>query len=153
MHILARVFACRGLCGWTDEAARWMDAMGFPLTLATFSRLYESCALLGGTLMPHTLYLGSGIVQPRLRAFDSKLSSQPTDPPSSESSSLASYRPSLTAIQSCLSYSIAELCTTLFLISTFVNSAILIVAAAFLADDSAAAGDAVSVLPVRAVQD
>ena len=29
--------------------------------------LYLSCAILGATVMPHSLYLGSGLVQPRLR--------------------------------------------------------------------------------------
>jgi len=33
------------------------------------SRLFESCAILGGTLIPHTLYLGSGLVQARLHDF------------------------------------------------------------------------------------
>ncbi|KAJ0145706.1 Uncharacterized protein HZ326_11543, partial [Fusarium oxysporum f. sp. albedinis] len=29
--------------------------------------LYQACGILGATVMPHSLYLGSGIVQPRLR--------------------------------------------------------------------------------------
>jgi metal iron transporter len=46
------------------------------------------------------------------------------------------YRPTLSAIKSCMSYSIAELCITLFLVAVFVNSAILIVAAARLTGSS-----------------
>jgi metal iron transporter len=38
------------------------------------------------------------------------------------------YRPTLSAIKSCMSYTIAELCITLFTVAIFVNSAILIVA-------------------------
>ena len=34
------------------------------------SGLYLSCGILGATVMPHSLYLGSGICQARLRAFD-----------------------------------------------------------------------------------
>lgn len=36
------------------------------------SGLYLSCGILGATVMPHSLYLGSGICQSRLRAFDEK---------------------------------------------------------------------------------
>jgi metal iron transporter len=32
--------------------------------------LYLSCGILGATVMPHSLYLGSGMCQSRLRAFD-----------------------------------------------------------------------------------
>lgn len=32
--------------------------------------LYQACGILGATVMPHSLYLGSGIVQARLRDFD-----------------------------------------------------------------------------------
>jgi metal iron transporter len=102
--------------------------------------LYESCAILGGTLMPHSIYLGSGIVQARLRDFDTK--AELYHEPSSNSDPVVDevkYRPSLRAIQSCMSYTIAELCITLFVVAVFVNSAILIVAATSLteaADDA-----------------
>jgi metal iron transporter len=49
------------------------------------------------------------------------------------------YKPTLSAIKSCMSMTIAELCITLFIVSIFVNSAILIVAAASLSE---AASDA-----------
>ncbi|CAK7226182.1 NRAMP-like transporter smf-3 [Sporothrix bragantina] len=34
--------------------------------------LYQACGILGATVMPHSIYLGSGIVQARLREFDEK---------------------------------------------------------------------------------
>ncbi|CAK7274643.1 NRAMP-like transporter smf-3 [Sporothrix epigloea] len=34
--------------------------------------LYQACGILGATVMPHSLYLGSGIVQARLREYDQK---------------------------------------------------------------------------------
>jgi len=110
--------------------------------------------------MPHSLYLGSGMVQPRLKDFDEhhrtsanqhlgrhtpavSTSSLPntTDDSAQEfrrsSSSVAEdekYRPSLAAIKSCLNYSIIELAISLFTFALFVNSAILIVAGASLSD-------------------
>jgi len=93
--------------------------------------LFLSCGILGATVMPHSLYLGSGIVQSRLRDFDTttgNLVSQDSidfdDPPK--------YRPSIAAIRSCLTYSIVEIAVSLFTFALFVNSAILIVAGASL---------------------
>jgi metal iron transporter len=101
--------------------------------------LYQSCAILGGTLMPHTLYLGSGLVQARMRDFDRKNEKYHEARASESEYSIMLYRPSLSAIKSCMAYSIAELCITLFIVAVFVNSAILIVAASSLSQD---AGDA-----------
>ncbi|TVY31808.1 Manganese transporter [Lachnellula subtilissima] len=99
---------------------------------------FLSCAILGGTLMPHTLYLGSSLVQVRLRDFDIKNSSySEATTPNFPTTKL--YRPSLSAIRSCMNYSIAELCITLFLVAIFINSAILIIAVTSL---SAASDDA-----------
>lgn len=88
--------------------------------------------------MPHTLYLGSSLVQIRLRDFDVKHSSyrEETTP---NFSTEKLYRPSISAIQSCMNYSIAELCVTLFFVAIFINSAILIIAVTSL---SAASDDA-----------
>ncbi|KAL5411434.1 hypothetical protein PMIN04_010248 [Paraphaeosphaeria minitans] len=102
--------------------------------------------------MPHSLYLGSGIVQPRLREFDdadadaaaaTPHTSNPTAPDdaaslTSSSDTQAKYRPSLAAINACMSYSIAELTISLFTFALFVNSAILIVAGASLYGSNAA---------------
>ena len=89
--------------------------------------------------MPHTIYLGSGLVQARMRDFDVKGNRYRESPSSSASSAISLYRPSMSAIKSCMSYSIAELVITLAVIAIFVNSAILIVAAGSLTPD---AGDA-----------
>lgn len=78
--------------------------------------LYISLGILGATVMPHSLYLGSSLVKPRLQEYDIKRYGK------------AESRPSLKAIKYNLNYSYAELIISLFLIATFVNSAILIVA-------------------------
>jgi metal iron transporter len=96
--------------------------------------LYQACGILGATVMPHSLYLGSGIVQARLKDFDTKHSTLPdtTEVDDDVSQVEVKYRPSITAIRSCLHYSIAELAICLFTFALFVNSAILIVAGASL---------------------
>ncbi|KAF2243587.1 natural resistance-associated macrophage protein [Trematosphaeria pertusa] len=100
-------------------------------TLVESQALYQACGILGATVMPHSLYLGSGIVQPRLREFDEANDSAElleTDSLNDE----VKYKPSLAAIQSCMSYSIVELAVSLFTFALFVNSSILIVAGASL---------------------
>lgn len=95
--------------------------------------LYLSCGILGATVMPHSLYLGSGLVQPRLRDYDTKHGFY--EPPQDGSDDVdESYQPSLSAIQDSMHYSIAELVISLFTVAIFVNSAILIVAGATLAN-------------------
>lgn len=81
--------------------------------------------------MPHSLYLGSGIVQPRLREFDEAQNSVEVLETDSINDQVK-YKPSLAAIQSCMSYSIVELAVSLFTFALFVNSSILIVAGASL---------------------
>lgn len=92
--------------------------------------------------MPHSLYLGSGIIQPRLREFDEALSASTQYSTAAENTisdsdtesvvSLSKYRPSIQAIRACLTYSIVETAVSLFTFALFVNSAILIVAGASL---------------------
>ncbi|KAF2460405.1 natural resistance-associated macrophage protein [Lineolata rhizophorae] len=98
--------------------------------------LYQSCGILGATVMPHSLYLGSGIVQSRLREFDVANGYLPPTPSNDDGddggSTLDKYVPSVSAIKSCLSYSIAEMAISLFTYALFVNSSILIVAGASL---------------------
>ena len=89
--------------------------------------------------MPHTLYLGSSLVQARMRDFDHKNEKYHETRASDSKFSIMLYRPSISAIKSCMAYSIAELCITLFVVAVFVNSAILIVAASSLSEK---AGDA-----------
>lgn len=106
--------------------------------------LYQACGILGATVMPHSLYLGSGICQARLREYDLKKgllgSAEPPRPVSSSGSSTSSdgddlktvYIPSLAAIRHSMKYSIGELAVSLFFFALFVNSAILITAGASL---------------------
>ncbi|KAK0709586.1 natural resistance-associated macrophage protein-domain-containing protein [Lasiosphaeria miniovina] len=105
--------------------------------------LYQACGILGATVMPHSLYLGSGIVQPRLYDFDSKAGLLPPTPTSDSRKAGGDdkkmYMPSLEAIRFCLKYSMAELVICLFTFALFVNSAILIVAGASLYREPGAA--------------
>ncbi|PTB68931.1 natural resistance-associated macrophage protein [Trichoderma citrinoviride] len=102
--------------------------------------LYQACGILGATVMPHSLYLGSGIVMPRLKDYDEKhgLMPSPEQPVSAASSTIDGsydkvvYIPSLQAIRHCLKYSVTELALSLFTFALFVNSSILIVAGASL---------------------
>ncbi|KAK3953397.1 natural resistance-associated macrophage protein-domain-containing protein [Pseudoneurospora amorphoporcata] len=100
--------------------------------------LYQACGILGATVMPHSLFLGSGIVQPRLRAYDEQHGLLPAEPVSANSSTdsinadKVHYIPSQSAIKHSLKYSIAELALSLSTFALFVNSAILIVAGASL---------------------
>ena len=107
--------------------------------------LYQACGILGATVMPHSLYLGSGLVQDRLRDFDRQhdllAPEQQQVQEDSDADSLKDelYRPSLQAITSCRGYSIAECAISLFTFALFVNSAILIVAGSSLYDVPGAA--------------
>ncbi|KAK4131007.1 natural resistance-associated macrophage protein [Trichocladium antarcticum] len=113
-------------------------------TLVEQTALYQACGILGATVMPHSLYLGSGIVQSRLYDYDrtagllprtasvlhgAGLSASASDDSDSDRKE---YIPSLAAIQHSLKYSVAELTLSLFTFALFVNSAILIVAGASL---------------------
>lgn len=90
--------------------------------------LYLSCGILGATVMPHSLYLGSGIVQPRLKEFDMKTGRlNPNDEAANKE-----YRPSLASIRYSMKYTIAELVISLCTFAVFVNAAILIVSGATL---------------------
>ncbi|OBT74520.1 hypothetical protein VF21_06951 [Pseudogymnoascus sp. 05NY08] len=105
--------------------------------------IYQACSILGATVMPHSLYLGSGIVQPRLYAYDVKHKHYTPTPPTSSTSSSSSlpsknpYHPSLPAIRSSLTYSITELTISLLTFALFVNSALLILAGSSLRSSTA----------------
>ncbi|CDK26292.1 unnamed protein product [Kuraishia capsulata CBS 1993] len=96
--------------------------------------IYLSLGILGATVMPHSLYLGSALVQPRLRDYDIKHGNY--EPFEGEQnggpSRMITYRPSLNALDYCLKMSYWELIASLFFIALFVNSSILIVAGASL---------------------
>ncbi|KAJ5923551.1 hypothetical protein N7454_008796 [Penicillium verhagenii] len=96
--------------------------------------LYQSCGILGATVMPHSLFLGSGVVQSRLKDFDVSAGYVETTVPVGSTGGEVEYRPTIHAIRSCMKYSIIELSLALFTFALFVNSAILIVAGASLSD-------------------
>lgn len=106
--------------------------------MLTVDSLYQSCGILGATVMPHSLFLGSGVVQSRLKDFD--VSEGYVDPSVTLGSAggEVEYRPSINAIRGCMKYSIIELILSLFTFALFVNSAILIVAGASLYGKSGA---------------
>jgi len=83
--------------------------------------LYSTCAMIGGMLMPHALYVGSSISQPRLLDYDTK--HHITTYQQGHTPIDIFYRPSLRAIKSTLSYATWDLCLTVFVIGLFVNSA------------------------------
>ncbi|CAK9439584.1 uncharacterized protein LODBEIA_P36840 [Lodderomyces beijingensis] len=109
-------------------------------------------SIVGATVMIHSLFLGSGLVQPRLREFDVKngyvkLEEITTDDNNNNNHAdekkddqkqksyereaaffYNEYKPSYKAIKYSLKYSIIELTITLFTLALFVNAAILIVA-------------------------
>ena len=93
--------------------------------------LYLSLAILGATVMPHSLYLGSGVVQPRLREYDIKNGLYSPDLDDMDNNH-HNYRPSYEAIGETLHFTIAELLVSLFTVALFVNCAILIVSGATL---------------------
>ncbi|KAK1138836.1 NRAMP-like transporter smf-3 [Aspergillus melleus] len=100
--------------------------------------LYQSCGILGATVMPHSMFLGSGVVQSRLKEFD--VTQGYVDPSVclGSTNGEVEYRPSLHAIRGCMKYSIIELTLSLFTFALFVNSSILIVAGASLYGTSGA---------------
>jgi len=104
------------------------------LSITDICRLYQACGILGATVMPHSLYLGSGIVQPRLREYDEANGLITTSNNSGDDKE--PYHPSLPAIKHCLKYSMAELTICLLTFALFVNSAILITAGASLYGNS-----------------
>lgn len=107
--------------------------------------LYQACGILGATVMPHSLYLGSSLVQDRLKDFDRKNGLLPSTVAVEESDDDEDpykkeiYKPSIKAIKSCKGYAIAECGISLFTFALFVNSAILIVAGSSLYDVKGAA--------------
>ncbi len=88
------------------------------------------------------MFLGSGIVQARLKEFD--VISGYTNPTAciGSTNGEVEYRPTLHAIRGCMKYSIIELALSLFTFALFVNSAILIVAGASLYNTPSAAANA-----------
>ncbi|WEJ97683.1 Manganese transporter smf1 [Yamadazyma tenuis] len=92
-----------------------------------------AASIIGATVMVHSLFLGSGLVQPRLREYDVKngyvnLNTLDEKSETEEDFFYRRYRPSFQSIRYSLKYSIIELTLTLVTFAVFVNSAILVVA-------------------------
>jgi len=102
--------------------------------------LYSTAAMIGGMLMPHALYVGSAIAQPRLLEYDTK--HHLTTYKQGEAPIDVFYRPSLRAIKSTLRYATVELCVTIFCIGLFVNAAPEIISAAAFSSPPAGASGA-----------
>jgi metal iron transporter len=71
--------------------------------------------------MPHTIYLGSGLVQARMRDLDTLNNRLHPVKASDSKFAIPLYRPTLSTIKACMSYTIAELCIVLFVVSILVN--------------------------------
>jgi len=97
----------------------------------TSDGIFASLGILGATIMPHAIFLGSHVALPRVREFD-----RTYHPERIEENELTgeekSWQPSLAAIRATLSYSITEIIVSLSTFAMFVNAAILIVAGAAL---------------------
>ncbi|ODV96204.1 hypothetical protein PACTADRAFT_41528 [Pachysolen tannophilus NRRL Y-2460] len=137
-----------------DKKALFLGFLPSSKVVLEQKAVYLSLGILGATVMPHSLFLGSALVQPRLKDYDVKNgyykplfpsltnSQQQQQQQQNQQQLLSSenthrdltkkYKPSLKAINYCLAYSYTELIVSLFLIAIFVNSAILIVAGATL---------------------
>ena len=97
----------------------------------TSDGIFASLGILGATIMPHAIFLGSHVALPRVREFDRRY-----HPERIQENELTgeekSWQPSLAAIRATLSYSITEIIVSLSTFAMFVNAAILIVAGAAL---------------------
>ena len=102
------------------------------------SGIFASLGILGATIMPHALFLGSSIALPRVREFDRQ--HHPERIERDDIGNEYKWQPSLAAISATLSYSITEIIVSLSTFATFVNSAILIVAGAALFNSQTAQG-------------
>jgi metal iron transporter len=92
--------------------------------------LYTTCAMIGGMLMPHVLYVGTSLARPRLLEYDQKY--QLTTYKPGEAPIDVFYRPSLRAIKSTIRYASWEMFLCIFVVGIFINSALEIVAGAAL---------------------
>lgn len=91
--------------------------------------IYLGLGIVGATVMPHSLYLGSNLVKPRLKEFDINSGSCSFE---EHENGEVYHKPSLNAIHYCLNYSYIELILSLCIIAVFINSSILVVSAASL---------------------
>jgi metal iron transporter len=101
--------------------------------------IFASLGILGATIMPHAIFLGSHVTLPRVREFDRK--HHPERISKDDNGEDYKWTPSISAIRATLSYSIAELIISLSTFAMFVNCAILIVAGAALYGSEDAQGE------------
>jgi metal iron transporter len=94
--------------------------------------LISTCGLIGSTIMPHALYVGSSLARPRLLEHDQKYDLTEYKPGNEPIEVF--YRPSLRAIKSTLRYASWELCICIFIIGVFINSTGQIIGASALAE-------------------
>jgi NRAMP (natural resistance-associated macrophage protein)-like metal ion transporter len=95
--------------------------------------LYSSCTMAGGMLMPHALYVGSSIAQPRLLDYGTKY--HITTYHQGQTPINIFYSPSLRAVNSIVRYATWDLCLSIFVIGLFVNSALEIISGVAFAQD------------------
>ncbi|GMM33877.1 divalent metal ion transporter [Saccharomycopsis crataegensis] len=111
---------------------------GFVPSKETFQNngMYTATSILGATVMPHSLILGSSLVKPRLREYDEDNGYISEDwfktKEAAEEFFTYDYKPTLKAVKFSLKASIIELSITLFTVALFVNCSILIIAGASL---------------------
>lgn len=96
--------------------------------------IYTSLSILGSVIMPHSLILGTGLTQTRMKQWDIRNGFVSKDIAIAETAGTEKYKPTYGAIQDTLKYAIAEMSISLMTFALFVNSAILIVAGATLHD-------------------
>jgi metal iron transporter len=82
--------------------------------------LISTCGLIGTTIMPHALYVGSSLARPRLLEHDRKHDLTAYEPGLEPIDVF--YRPSLSAIKSTMRYASWELCVMIFVLGVFINS-------------------------------
>lgn len=92
--------------------------------IVTSEGIYAAAGILGATVMPHSLYLGSAQTIPRVREHDMKNGYRPR----SRDEKTDAYKPSVEAIRATIKYAITETVIALSTVALFINSAILIVA-------------------------
>ena len=113
---------------YVNLGSAWEILSGFLPSKSVFEGdgFYLSLAILGATVMPHSLFLGSGVVKTRLRDNDIKKGYYILDLNDIENNH-DNYKPSFKAINETLHYTVVELLISLFTVTLFVNCAVLIV--------------------------
>lgn len=112
-----------------SKSAVWEGFIPSKILFREKGAVYLGLGIIGATVMPHSMYLGSNLVKPRLKEFDIKSGSYNLN---QATEGLSFHQPSSNAIHYCLNYSYIELILSLCIVAVFINSSILIVSAAAL---------------------